>query len=218
MKTCYMCGGEFEEQLTVCPICGTAQKVKLGLKPADTEADSSDTRTSETDTTSADSLSDDFYDRSMHQKEEKEISYAIEDPYINHVEVKKSEKEFYNSVDNRKYKNQIQVGYIMIYILVIVSVFSTLIVGSSMNDTLLSDDTYKTMLYISTIISALLFIIPTLFIQFFRSRVAAVILIIFCVLNLTSGFSTARILLLLGAIYCTIGVFKYKTKWEFYSK
>lgn len=221
MKTCYMCGGEFEEQLTICPICGTPEKVKLGLKLADTEESVSADQTSESDSASQASFGEGFYDRSVHQNEEKEISYAIEDPYVNHVESKKTEKEFYNSVDNRKYKNQIQAGYIIIYILVGISVISTIVVGDSlekiMGDTLMMDDNYKTILTISAIITGLIFIIPTLFIQFMRSRIAAVILVILCVLNLLVGFTSSGIVLLLGAIYCAVGVFKYKTQWEFYN-
>lgn len=208
MKTCHMCGGQYEDNLTTCPICGTIEKQKLGLKLAEDESVESE-------------VEDDSETTSVDEPEEREISYAIEDPYKTEIKVKKTEKEYYDSVDMRKYKNKIQLGYIMIYALVGISTFSTIMLSKSVSQLAalggnVSPETYATIMNWTAILSALVFVIPTLIVQFCRSRIAAVVLDVLCVLNLLLGYSRGGLFILIGAIYCTIGVFKYKTQWDFY--
>ncbi len=213
MKECYMCGGKFEDELTVCPICGTPEKVKTGLKLASNEdAGLKDENTAGEEIAATVALGEGFYDRSMYQntqEEEKEISYAMEEPYVQNLERKKTEREYYNSVDMRKYKNQVQVGYIILYVS---AVFSLVM------DFMLPTDSITKL---AGFISIVILLTPTLIAQFTRSRIAAVINVaIFAInfiLSLTSGYSSRGSFLgLLAAIYMAVGIFNFKSHWEFY--
>ncbi|MGN0439029.1 MAG: hypothetical protein ACI4F4_10935 [Lachnospiraceae bacterium] len=219
MKICHMCGGEYKDSESICPICGTKEKTKLGLKLS--EEITTDTNNSDNKDLLNSNSSNEEMNRNI--EDEREISYAIEDPYLTDIKSKMTEKEYYNSVDNRKYKHKIQLGYIMIYALIIISLFSSLTFMDSTSNLMtfgtdMDPEIYKKAMMISIIVSAFEIIIPTLFIQFCRSRIAAVILVILCLINLLGNFSGNGTLLLLGAIYCTIGVFDYKSQWKFYNE